>query len=290
MRAFGLTDIGLKRASNQDAFYLDPDRQIYIVADGMGGHKAGDLASRTAVVRVCEYLFKRNPLINSISDTKDLIRAAAERCRESIEYANHVIYQQANDDLEFTGMGTTLVMLLILSGHAIVAHVGDSRVYRIQDDSIEQLTKDHSRVQELIDQERISPEEAMRYPLKNVITRALGGAYHVEVDVQILPLGRNDVFVLCTDGLTGVLTDNEIWELISANPGDPEESCRRLIQSTLNRGAPDNVTVVVSDTRAYSGGEPSDPPQGSPPNYDAGHGAFRRFIDRWFKGNQNPNH
>ncbi|MBN1551849.1 Stp1/IreP family PP2C-type Ser/Thr phosphatase [bacterium] len=287
MKAFGLTDTGLKRSVNQDAFYIDADRQLYIVADGMGGHKAGDLASRISLESIKEY-FEIEYIEDINTDDileETLISEAEEHCRKAIQYANSIVYEKAKSSPEYHGMGTTIVMLKILHGHAIIAHVGDSRVYRIQDEEINQLTKDHSRIQELIDQEKISAEEAERYPLKNVITRALGGAPDVDVDTVVAPLGRSDVFVLCTDGLSGVLSDADILELISSNPGDPEESCNRLIQSTLDRGAPDNVTVIVSDTRAYDGGEPDHPPtEPSPPDNDS-KGAFRKFIDRWFKGN-----
>lgn len=286
MRAAGLTDVGCKRSMNQDAFFMNPETQLYIVADGMGGHKAGDLASKMALEFIRQYFDEIDAEdLGNIPEAKALKREE-ERCRKAVQHANRSIYQKANESMDFHGMGTTVVLLKITHGHAILAHVGDSRIYRIQDEEIEQVTKDHSRLQELIDQERITPEEAERYPLKNVITRALGGAPEVEVDTGVIPLGNNDLFLLCSDGLSGVLTDEESLELICSNPGDPEESSRRLIQSTLDRGAPDNVTVIICDTRAYTGGEPSSPPLDSFPDSDAGPGALRKFIDRWFKGNQ----
>ncbi len=284
MRAYGLTNVGLKRNVNQDAYYLDQEAALCIVADGMGGHKAGDLASRLALDSILEYLESghRDPI--EFDEEESYIQAECDLCMKSIEYANEVVFEKASESPEFQGMGTTLVLLKIVSGHAILAHVGDSRIYRIQDEEITQLTKDHSRIQELIDQEQITKEEAQKYPLKNVITRALGGASEVRVDTKIVPLQRSDVFVLCTDGLSGVLDDDEILELISSNPGDPEESCRRLIQCTLDRGAPDNVTVIITDTRAYCGGEPQNQPIGETPGINDDKGAFRRFIDRWFNG------
>jgi len=284
MRAAGLTDVGCKRSMNQDAFYLDQERQIYIVADGMGGHKAGDLASKTSLGAIRHYLDVKDPRDTTELEVEEAMDIEEERCRKSIQYANKIIFQKANESMDYHGMGTTVVLLKITHGNAVVAHVGDSRIYRIQDEVIQQLTKDHSRLQELIDQERITAEEAERYPLKNVITRALGGAPDVEVDTSVVPLGKSDLFVLCTDGLSGVLADDETLEIVSVNPGDPEESCRRLIQNTLDRGAPDNVTVIVSDTRAYIGGEPTHPPEEPIPDEDANPGAFRRFIDKWFGG------
>lgn len=284
MRAYGLTNVGLKRTMNQDAFYLDHEEALCIVADGMGGHKAGDLASRLALDSILDYITSGHKESQKCVDEETLLLSERDLCMEAVEYANDVVYEKASESAELHGMGTTLVLLRILNGHAILAHVGDSRIYRIQDEVITQLTKDHSRIQELIDQEQITREEAYKYPLKNVITRALGGAAEVKVDTAIIPLQRSDVFVLCTDGLSGVLEDDEILELVSANPGDPEESCRRLVQCTLDRGAPDNVTVIVTDTRAYCGGEPLDQPQGETPGVDDDKGAFRRFIDRWFNG------
>jgi PPM family protein phosphatase len=286
MKAFGLTDVGLKRSVNQDAYFIDNDLRLYVVADGMGGHKAGDMASRMALKAICDFIEQENCWEENGSKgkgEKELVREE-EMCRNAVQYANQLIYEKANESSEYQGMGTTIVMLKIVDGHAIVAHVGDSRIYRAQDEEIQQLTKDHSRVQELIDQDKISEEEAERYPLKNVITRALGGAPSVEVDTRIIPLGRSDVFILCTDGLSGVLPKEEILELISSSPGDPEESCRRLIQRTLDCGAPDNVTVILGDTRAYDGGEPSEPPSEPTPVAHDEKGTFRKFIDRWFKG------
>ena len=284
MKAYGLTDVGLKRSMNQDAFFIDNERQLYIVADGMGGHKAGDLASRTAIDGIREFYTQAETLSDEEVQDDETIANEQALSEDAIKYANQLIYEKSLSNPEFHGMGTTIVLLRIIRGHAVTAHVGDSRIYRIQDELIYQLTKDHSRIQELIDQERISAEEAERYPLKNVITRALGGSPEVKVDTSVVPLGKNDVFVLCTDGLSGVLSNVEIAELISANPGDPEESCRRLIQSTLDRGAPDNVTVIVGDTRAYDGDVRKPFPDGPAPDQDEDRGAFRKFIDRWFKG------
>jgi PPM family protein phosphatase len=285
MKAFGLSDVGCKRSMNQDAFYADNEKQIYIVADGMGGHKAGELASKMAVEAICKILYEEElDEDKSTLNDQDFIDHEEENCRFAVEYANEVIYQKSNESLEFHGMGTTVVLLKINKGNAIIAHVGDSRIYRIQDEEIHQLTKDHSRLQELIDQKRISAEEAERYPLRNVITRALGGSPDVIVDTKLCPLGINDLFILCTDGLTSVISDTETLEIVSSNPGNPEESCRRLIQSTIERGAPDNVTVLICDTRAYSGGEPHCPPNDPMPSNEESPGAFRRFIDRWFKG------
>ncbi len=285
MKAFGLTDVGLKRNVNQDAFYLDNENQIYIVADGMGGHKAGDLASRTALDAINEYLaleVDQHPDVE-LKD-EEVLPKEKEICADAVKYANQMVFEKSNESPDYQGMGTTVVVLKIVNGHAIFAHVGDSRIYRIQDEKIEQLTKDHSRLQELIDQEKISEDEARKYPLKNVITRALGGSADVEVDTGIVALSSSDVFVLCTDGLSGVMSDDELLETISSNPGDPEEACRRLVQITLDRGAPDNVTLIIGDTRAYSGGEPESDPPGPTPSIDADRGGFRRFIDKWFKG------
>ena len=285
MKAYGLTNVGLKRTVNQDAFYINNDERVYIVADGMGGHKAGDLASKLSLQAILEFL-KEKSKADADPDDQDEEQAVAselENCRKAIKHANQIVFQRASSNSEYQGMGSTIVFLKILHGHAIIAQVGDSRIYRIQDEAIHQLTKDHSRIQELIDQERITPAEALRYPLKNVITRALGGAVEVEVDTGIVPLGRNDVFVLCTDGLSGVMDDQEILDLISANPGDPEESCNRLVQCVLDKGAPDNVTVIISDTRAYNGYGPKTPPEEPVPDEDSDKGAFRKFIDRWFK-------
>jgi len=252
MESFGMTDVGCKRSVNQDAFYLDDQKSIYIVADGMGGHQAGDLASRLAIRSIIDFLNKQVSIEFDDQSIEDVIYIQRELCRSAVVCANSELYNLAEDRPELFGMGTTIDLIKIVRGYGIICHVGDSRVYRITDGIITQLTKDHTQIQELIDQHQISSKDAEFSTLKNVITRALGGSEDVEVDTIVLPVHPNDVFLLCTDGLTGVMEDWEICEEFGMYDNDLEQAVKGYIETTLDRGAPDNVTVLIVGPAAES--------------------------------------
>lgn len=245
MDAFAQTDVGCRRTVNQDAFYFDEASHVYIIADGMGGHQAGDLASRLAIRSILDFMNKQVQFEMDAQDIADRLAMERELCRSAVICANNEVYQVAEEHPELFGMGTTIDMMKIVDGYAVICHVGDSRIYRLADGNIQQITKDHTQIQELIDQHQITEEEAQFSSMKNVITRALGGSEDIEVDTMILPIHFYDVFLLCTDGLSGVMEDWELKEEFGMYDNDIEETVKGYIQTTLDRGAPDNVTVMI---------------------------------------------
>lgn len=219
---------------------------MFIVADGMGGHQAGDLASRLAIRSIIDFLAKQVPIDPEEQEIVDMITIQQEMCRSAIICANSELYRIAEERPELFGMGTTIDMIKIVRGYGIICHVGDSRVYRIADGVIRQLTKDHTQIQEMLDQHQISHKDAEFYALKNVITRALGGAEDILVDTLVVPIRENDVFLLCTDGLSGVMEDWELCEEFGMYDNNLEQAVKGYIQTTLDRGAPDNVTALLT--------------------------------------------
>jgi protein phosphatase len=244
---FGLTDVGRVRSSNEDSLGVFPDLGLYLVADGMGGHAAGEVASRLAVETVQEYLagagseedtlpFELPP---DLAVTARLVTAAAK-------FANLRIHEAARADTAKSGMGTTLVMALRdrdAADSVYIGHVGDSRAYLVRDGQARQLTQDHSLINDYISQGLLSEEEANQHPLKHVITRALGSARQVDVDLQRLTLKPGDTIVLCSDGLSNLVGESEIAEAIRTD--DLKAACRRLVDLALKKGGDDNVTVVL---------------------------------------------
>jgi protein phosphatase len=237
-----LTDVGRRRASNQDAFggLLAPSgARLLVVADGMGGHAGGETASRLAVETVEEFVG------GSAGDPTWLLRTA-------LEAANRRVLEQARSDPSLTGMGTTGVALLFQpGGSAWVAHVGDSRAYRLRDGRLEQLTPDHSLVAEFERRGLITAEEARVHPRRNEVLRCIGVDSEVDVDVAPVEVRSGDQYLLCSDGLCGVLTDEEIAaELLRAAP---EAAARRLVDAANERGGPDNITVQIARIPAAAG-------------------------------------
>ncbi len=240
MQSWGLTDPGCVRVQNQDTFameQLDRNTLLCIVCDGMGGAKSGNIASSLAVdVFVQEIRRTWTPLMNQ-EKINQMLHSAAK-------LANFTVFDQAQQFEEFDGMGTTLVAILLHNRHATVAHVGDSRAYRINDQGIWQLTRDHSLVQMMVERGELTQEMARTYPGKNFITRAIGTEPIVVCDVSHLELAKGECLLLCSDGLSNVLDDQEIlFEVVhGVNRSD---CCQRLIDIAKNRGAPDNVTAVL---------------------------------------------
>jgi protein phosphatase len=226
------TDIGLVREQNEDAFGEASlgDLRLLVVADGMGGHAGGAIASRLAVQTIEEVFAEASG-------------PPPARLQAALEAANQRIHERANRDLSLAGMGTTAVALAIEGGRAWVANVGDSRVYRLRGGSFEQLTRDHSVVAELVRRGLLSAEQAQVHPRRNEVLRSLGSWPEVEVDIDELELASGDVFLLCSDGLSGVVDDTSIVALLA--DASPLDACRALIEAAISRGAPDNVTVQV---------------------------------------------
>lgn len=241
---FGITDLGRKRTSNEDAFFVDDELGLYIVADGMGGHAAGEVASREAVDTLYG-MVKRGigglqPLIDPVSEA-----AASAACRlmeSAVQAATYFVYSIAEIDRDKSGMGTTISALLVLGDYAITAQVGDSRIYCVRGDGVEQLTEDHTLIAWQIKQGLITPQEAARSPHRNIITRAVGNREYVEVDTRRVPLAAGMRFLLCSDGLHGYLRDEDIPAIVALGE---ISSVERFVRLANDRGGKDNITAVL---------------------------------------------
>jgi len=247
VRASGISDVGLKREGNEDSFSTKDSLGLYIVADGMGGHLAGEVASRVAV----EMINKSFGRWVEEETSEDQIFGNPDRSLTkrgnyisgSIQLANRVVYEMAVEQEQYHGMGTTAVVLVVTPTLIIAANVGDSRIYMLRDGNIERLSKDHSIVAEQVEMGMMTEEEAETSPLRHVLTRNLGSAENVEPDIFEIEPSNNDRFILCSDGLTDLVSDKEIREMIQ-NEENPEKLCRKLIEMALKRGGHDNTTVV----------------------------------------------
>ena len=235
------TDRGLVRDINEDSYRIiegsDGLPNLFVIADGMGGHSCGELASKTAV----EYI--------SGSALKGRLRSflPLERCKPELvkllEETNEAVYRKSLEIPSAVGMGTTLTMALIDEKAIAVAHVGDSRLYMLRAGKMEQLTTDHSYIEELVRQGSLTREEAEKQPRKNIITRAIGCFPELKVDVTILKTEKDDIFLICTDGLTNMLGDSEIYNIIK--DAEPNAACKSLIEAALGKGGEDNITVIL---------------------------------------------
>ena len=242
MEYWVLSDPGCVRSSNQDAYtveQLDKNTMLCVVCDGMGGAKSGDVASNLAV-EVFSQEVKRSWKADMDDAETDLM------LRNALKLANFTVYDQSCQFEEFSGMGTTLVAVLIRGREATALNVGDSRAYRINEDGIQQITKDHSLVQMMVDRGELTPEMAKSYPGKNYITRAVGTESVTEGDIFHCDLERGTYLLLCSDGLTNLLDDQEIlFEVIHG--ADKQACCQTLVDIAKRRGAPDNVTCVIAE-------------------------------------------
>lgn len=242
MKSFGLTDRGKVRAENQDSFVIEhiESRECLaaVICDGMGGASAGSIASTLASKTFMNYLVDR--IMASRAKNPDVKRHLLNACKK----ANDIVYSYSRFNTDYSGMGTTMVAAVIMGNHAVVANVGDSRAYVVSKKKIVQITKDHSYVQELVDKGIITPEMAKTHPRKNVILQALGSEDGVKCDIFTHKLARGERLLLCSDGLTNMLTDEEILEVSRTNK-TPENYCKKLIELALEAGANDNVTVVT---------------------------------------------
>ena len=240
MQYWGLTDPGCVRKQNQDTYMmeqLDRNSAVFVVCDGMGGAKSGNIASSLAADVFVQEI-KRSFTSNMDREKSD------QMLRSAVKLANFTVYDQAKQFEEFDGMGTTLVAVLVRGKKATVINVGDSRAYGINSDGIHQLTQDHSLVQMMVDRGELTPEKAKNYPGKNLITRAIGTESTVLCDLFHLDLARGDYLLLCSDGLSNMMDDQEIlFEVVHG--AQKEDCCQRLLNIAKNRGAPDNVTSVL---------------------------------------------
>jgi protein phosphatase len=235
--SFALSDVGRVRRENQDSSGHFPDRNLFVVADGMGGHKGGKQASEIAVATIAERLVAA-PDSGPLADR-------TERLVEAVRDANRRIVERGARESDLNRMGTTLVALLLQEDEGAVVHVGDSRAYRLRDGELAQLTTDHTLVADLLRANEISEAEVSTHPYRHVLTRALGAAEDVKADVCRLDVRRGDVYVLCSDGVSGMLSQSEILAVVSAHLDDPEALCRELIAAANQAGGKDNATAIV---------------------------------------------
>ncbi len=246
---FGQTDIGRKREKNEDSLLVNDKFGLFMVADGMGGHQGGECASKLAVKTVSETIRQliEDPETTTAGDVVFDRTDPGEMLKYAIRLASQKIFEEANKNPHLRGMGTTAVSLLIRDDNGYIAHVGDSRAYLIREGEIKQLTTDHSLVTEQLKAGFITEEELKHHKLKNIITRSVGFQSDVEVDLLIRDLEPGDHFLLCSDGLTNLVNDEDLLKIVSKN--SPKASCQKLIELANKKGGDDNVTVVVTAIR-----------------------------------------
>lgn len=232
------TDRGLKRQLNEDNCNILVDYPgipvCFVIADGMGGHQCGEVASKQAVDSVCDRLLRSDW---SSEDIPEILRSI-------ITSVNDEIYKFSMLDASTQGMGTTLIITVFKDGKLYIGHVGDSRVYLIRENTIEKVTWDHSFIEEMLKNGSITKDEAFNHPKKNLITRAVGCEPDLQVDTYEIDVKENDIVLLCTDGLTNMIAEDEILDII-INTEDPQVACDTLIQNANNKGGEDNVTVII---------------------------------------------
>lgn len=239
MKVFAKSDIGKARDMNQDYYYvstLEDNIKLFILADGMGGYNGGEIASKLATTSVKSYISNN---FYKIEHDKESILSLI---KNAVEYANMIVYEKSKEIKELEGMGTTLEVCLIYNNRVYIGHVGDSRIYRIRKEFIRKLTVDHSYVQQLVKDGTITKEEAYNHPKKNMLMKALGCTAYVEPDVMVKGFIKDDILLMSSDGLTNMLKDEEIYNIIKENP---ELASEKLVQKANELGGYDNITVVI---------------------------------------------
>lgn len=244
--ARGLSDKGLARTHNEDSFFADKDLGFFVVADGMGGHAAGDIASNMAVEALSGYIRKSCTGVAPLIGPSDSGRSvASNRLASGIRLANQVVCEAAKNNPSWQGMGTTIVAALIDGSSVSLAHAGDSRAYLVRSGTISQLTDDHSVVAERVRKGLMSKEEAAGSGIRNLITRALGNDEALEADVTEIHIMDGDRLLLCSDGLSTMVADDEVLSIITSGNA-PESACTKLVEVANINGGKDNITVVVA--------------------------------------------
>lgn len=237
--AYGKSDVGMVREMNQDYYYIASDEneiKLYILADGMGGYKGGEIASKLAVTSAKNYI--ENNIKETPKDKESLLQLVAS----SVEYANMLVYEKSKTEEDLEGMGTTLEVCLVYNNRAYIAHIGDSRIYRIRKEFMRKITKDHSYVQKLVEDGTITKEEAAVHPKKNMLMKALGCNAFVEPDVTIKGFLKGDTLIICSDGLTNMVSQEEIYNITTSKF---EYAPSELIEKANRNGGYDNITVVI---------------------------------------------
>ena len=237
--AYAKSDTGKVREMNQDAYYISDSSsevKLFILADGMGGYKGGEIASNLAIKCTRNYI--ENNFKDTPKDRENLIQLVAS----SMEYANMIVYEKSKEDKEFEGMGTTLEVCLIYNNKIYIGHIGDSRIYRIRKDFMRKLTTDHSYVQKLVKDGTITKEEAEVHPKKNMLLKALGCNAFVEPDVSVKGFLKDDIILISSDGLTNMVKQEDIFQIAT---GNIEKAPQKLVDLANQHGGLDNITVIV---------------------------------------------
>lgn len=234
----GQSDVGLVRPNNEDVWAILEEENFFILADGMGGHKAGEIAAKETVQLICQ------EMKNFLSKEEVTLKRCEEFFAQAIYQANAAVFKMGKTNPELKGMGTTLCCLLLQKEGAVVAHVGDSRIYRCRKGKLSQVTKDHSLLVDLLELGQISPRSATDFLYKNIITKAVGTEPAVEPAIQTVDIQGGDLFLLCSDGLSDMLSLTEIETLINQNP-KVDFCVKALIDAVVQKGAHDNVTIVL---------------------------------------------
>ncbi len=239
IKAYAKSDVGKVRELNEDSFYISDsldEVQLYMLADGMGGYKGGEIASKLAIQSAKNYIESN---FKDIEKDRDSI---IQLVGSSVEYANMIVYEKSKENKELEGMGTTLDICLIYNNRVFIGHVGDSRVYRIRKDFMRKLTQDHSYVQKLVKDGTITKEEAVHHPQKNMLMKALGCNAFVEPDVMVKGFLKDDILIMNSDGLTNLVSQDEIFREAKKNI---EQAPKELVKLANENGGYDNITVIV---------------------------------------------
>ncbi len=243
----GRTHVGMKRAHNEDSLRLFREENLFIVADGMGGHASGEVASQMSVETLAEF-FRATAEDDEITWPYKMDKGRKyeeNRVVTGVKLSNRRIHEAASRDAKLKGMGTTIVVTFFVNDTCYIGHVGDSRVYRYRDGALRQLTEDHSLLNDYIKMRQLTPEEIEAFPHKNVIVRALGMKDTVQVDIMNEGPQPGDVYLLCSDGLSGMITDPQIAEILRRDGDDLDLKCEQLIDAANENGGTDNITVIL---------------------------------------------
>lgn len=239
IQAFATSDVGKAREINEDYFYVSyPDDEIhlFILADGMGGYNGGEIASQLAVQSA------KNYIMTNFEKNKNDKEALLNLVKSSTQYANMIVYEKAKQNAEISNMGTTLDICLIYENKAFISHIGDSRIYRFRKETIRRLTKDHSYVQKLVDEGKITKEESAKHPKKNMLMKALGCTTFIEPDASVHGFIKGDTILMCSDGLTNMVSEIDIKTIVNENPAD---ATKLLVQRANDLGGKDNITAII---------------------------------------------
>lgn len=246
LTGYGLTDVGMTREHNEDNFFLDNEKELYIVCDGVGGQNAGEVASKMAVDLINSHFDKAidddEPFVGEYDES---FLEPTNRLASAIRLANHVVYESARSNAALNGMGSTVVAITRSRNKLCIAHVGDSRLYLLRQGTISQLTDDHSLVMEQLKRGLITEEQAKTSNVKNVITRALGAMEEVDVDLEEIELEQGDKLLMCSDGLSNMVDDDTMLKVVETEL-ETQEACRSLVKLANENGGKDNITVVIA--------------------------------------------